>query len=56
MATLGFPLRFNTVKQKENIKKIAKKNNRSLNAEILHMVDMKILESSSIGTSNDKIK
>lgn len=55
MATLGFPLRFDNEKQKTDIMGIAKKNKRSLNAEILHMVNMKILESKTIGTSS-KIK
>ena len=47
MASLGFPLRFDTQKQKDAITKIAKKNKRSINAEILHMVDMKILSDKS---------
>lgn len=51
ITTLGFPLRFKTEKQKIAIKKIAGKNNRSLNAEINHLVDMKILAAKTKGSS-----
>jgi len=56
MATLGFPLRFDNEKQKSDITGIAKTNKRSLNAEILHMVNLKILASKSVGTSKSKVK
>jgi len=49
---IGFPLRFETAKQKNAITKIANKNSRSLNAEILHMINLKILESRTKGTAN----
>lgn len=48
--TLGFPLRFKSKKQKSDIKKIAGKNGRSLNSEILHMVDLRILSDKSKGS------
>ena len=46
-----YPLRFSSVKQKKAIMKIAGSNNRSLNAEINHMIDMKILATESKGQS-----
>lgn len=56
MATLGFPLRFDNEKQKSDIVCVAKKNKRSLNAELLHMINIKILESKTIGTSSKNKK
>ncbi len=54
--TLNYLLRFESKKQKEGIAKIAKKNNRSLNAQLLHMVDLKVLDESSIGCHDSKNK
>lgn len=54
MATLGFPLRFDNETQKQKAMEIAKKYKRSLNAEILHMIDLKILAEKTKGTSKTK--
>lgn len=48
----GYPLRFNSAKQKNAITKIADKNNRSLNQEILHLIDLKILSASTQGQTS----
>ena len=39
MATLNFPLRFQSEQQKAKIKRIAKDHNRSMNAHILTLID-----------------
>ena len=43
MATLGFPLRFESEMQKQSAEKLAKNNNRSLNAHVLYLIDRAIL-------------
>lgn len=43
MATLSFPLRFESEKQKKDIEKLAKGENRSLNAHLLYLIDRAIL-------------
>lgn len=43
MATLGFPLRFNTEQQKKKIEDLAKENGRSANSHILFLIDRAIL-------------
>jgi hypothetical protein len=36
---INFPLRFSDIKQKEDLKSIAKMNNRSINSQILALID-----------------
>ena len=43
MATLSFPLRFETQEQKNKATELAKENNRSLNSHILFLLDRAIL-------------
>lgn len=43
MATLSYPLRFESETQKKDIEKLAKENNRSLNAHILFLIDRAVL-------------
>lgn len=42
MATLKFVLRYNSLKQKEKLEKIAKKCGRSANSHILQLIDKDI--------------
>ena len=47
--TTAYPLRFDSVKQKKAITKIAKANNRSLNSQILHIIDLNIIDANNRG-------
>lgn len=53
MATLGFPLRFESETQKKDIEGLAKENNRSLNAQVLFLIDRAILSNKQ---SNERRK
>lgn len=46
MATLSFPLRFDSINQKQSLKDLAKENGRSANAHILYLIDKAILSDS----------
>lgn len=52
--SLGFPLRFKTEKQKSAIAKMAEKNNRSINAEILNLIDIEIMYQKAKSLTNKK--